>query len=89
MSCTRRNLIGISFHQAIPTAVHKLTTNDKHCHFIGRVRESEPFYIPAARAQLEFAVQDKDTHMMDAAMGHRHTSYTGTKMNMSYYMPTT
>jgi len=55
MSCTRRNLIGISFHQAIPTAVHKLTTNDKHCHFIGRAREAEPFYIPAENISCPLA----------------------------------
>ena len=55
MSRTRRNLIGISFHQAIPTAVHKLTTNDKHCHFIGRAREGEPFYIPAENISCPLA----------------------------------
>ena len=47
MNRTRRNLIGISFHQAAPTAVRQLTRNDKHCHFIGRARQGEPFYIPA------------------------------------------
>ncbi len=55
MSRTRRNLIGISFHQTIPTAVHKLTTSDKHCHFIGRARESEPFYIPAENISCPLA----------------------------------
>lgn len=47
MNRTRRNLIGISFHQAAPTAVRQLTRKDKHCHFIGRARQGEPFYIPA------------------------------------------
>ncbi len=55
MTRTRRNLIGISFHQAIPTAVHKLTTNDKHCHFIGRAREGKPFYIPAENISCPLA----------------------------------
>jgi uncharacterized protein (DUF169 family) len=55
MICTRRNLIGIRFHQAIPRAVHKLTTNEKHCHFIGRARESEPFYIPAENISCPLA----------------------------------
>ncbi|MBN3038143.1 MAG: DUF169 domain-containing protein, partial [Candidatus Omnitrophica bacterium] len=55
MNRTRRNLIGISLHQAVPTAVHKLTTNDKHCHFIGRARQSEPFYIPAENISCPLA----------------------------------
>ncbi len=55
MTRTRRNLIGISFHQTIPKAVHKLTTNDKHCHFIGRAREGESFYIPAENISCPLA----------------------------------
>jgi uncharacterized protein (DUF169 family) len=55
MSRTRRNLIGISFHQAIPTAVHKLTTNDKHCHFIGKARRGESFYISAENISCPLA----------------------------------
>jgi uncharacterized protein (DUF169 family) len=55
MTRTQRNLIGMSFHQAIPTAVHKLTTNDKHCHFIGRAREGESFYIPAENISCPLA----------------------------------
>jgi len=47
MNPMRRNLIGISFHQAAPTAVRQLTTSDKHCHFIGKARQDVPFYVPA------------------------------------------
>jgi len=47
MNRTRRNLVGISFLQNPPTSLHQLPTKDKHCHFIGRARESEPFYVPA------------------------------------------
>jgi uncharacterized protein (DUF169 family) len=55
MNRTRRNLIGISFHQAAPTAVRQLTTTDKHCHFIGRARQSEPFYIPVENISCPLA----------------------------------
>jgi len=55
MNRTRRNLIGISFHQAAPTAVRQLTTKDKHCHFIGRARQGEPFYIPAENISCPLA----------------------------------
>ncbi len=55
MNRTRRNLIGISFHQTAPTAAHKLTTNDKHCHFIGRARRGESFYIPAENISCPLA----------------------------------
>jgi uncharacterized protein (DUF169 family) len=47
MNHTRRNIIGISFLQNPPTSLRQLSTKDKHCHFIGRARESEPFYVPA------------------------------------------
>ncbi len=55
MNRTRRNLIGISFHQAAPTAVRQLTTKDKHCHFIGRARHGDPFYIPAENISCPLA----------------------------------
>jgi len=55
MNHTRRNLIGISFHQTAPTAVRQLTTNDKHCRFIGRARENEPFYVPAENISCPLA----------------------------------
>lgn len=55
MNRTRRNLIGISFHQAAPTAVRQLTTKDKHCHFIGRARQGAPFYIPAENISCPLA----------------------------------
>lgn len=55
MNHTRRNLIGISFHQAAPTAVRQLTTTDKHCHFIGRARQGEPFYIPVENISCPLA----------------------------------
>jgi uncharacterized protein (DUF169 family) len=55
MDRTRINLIGISFHQVTPTAVHQLTTTDKHCHFISRARQSEPFYIPAGNISCPLA----------------------------------
>jgi len=55
MNHTRRNLIGISFHQTAPTTVRELTTNDKHCHFIGRARQGEPFYIPAENISCPLA----------------------------------
>jgi uncharacterized protein (DUF169 family) len=55
MNHTRRNLIGISFHQAAPTAVRQLTTTDKHCHFIGRARQGESFHIPAENINCPLA----------------------------------
>jgi len=55
MNRTQRNLIGISFHQAAPTAVRQLTAKDKHCHFIGRARQGEPFYIPAENISCPLA----------------------------------
>ncbi len=55
MNHTRRNLIGISFHQTAPTAVRQLTTKDKHCHFIGRARQNEPFYVPAENISCPLA----------------------------------
>ena len=55
MSRTRKNLVGISFHLAAPTAVRQLTTKDKHCHFIGKAREGEPFYIPAENISCPLA----------------------------------
>jgi len=32
-----------------------LTTKDKHCHFIGRARQGEPFYIPAENISCPLA----------------------------------
>lgn len=55
MNYTRRNLIGISFLQNPPTSLRQLPTKDKHCHFIGRARESEPFYIPAEKISCPLA----------------------------------
>jgi uncharacterized protein (DUF169 family) len=55
MNRTRRNLIGISFHRAAPTAVRQLTTNDKHCHFIGWARQGKPFYVPAENISCPLA----------------------------------
>jgi len=36
-------------------AVRQLATRDKHCHFIGRAREGEPFYIPAENISCPLA----------------------------------
>lgn len=55
MSRTRRNIIGISFLQNPPTNLRQLPTKDKHCHFISRARESEPFYIPAEKISCPLA----------------------------------
>lgn len=55
MSRTQRNIIGISFLQNPPTSLRQLPTKDKHCHFIGRARESEPFYIRAEKVSCPLA----------------------------------
>jgi len=55
MNRTRRNLIGISFSQIAPATVRQLTTKDKHCHFIGRARQGERFYIPAENISCPLA----------------------------------
>jgi uncharacterized protein (DUF169 family) len=55
MSRTRRNIVGVSFLKNPPTSLRQLPTRDKHCHFIGRVRESEPFYIPAGNINCPLA----------------------------------
>jgi uncharacterized protein (DUF169 family) len=55
MSRTRRNIVGISFLQKPPTSLRQLQIKDKHCHFIGRARESKPFYIPAENISCPLA----------------------------------
>jgi uncharacterized protein (DUF169 family) len=55
MSRTRRNIIGISFLQNPPTSLRQLPTKDKHCHFIGRAREGESFYISAENISCPLA----------------------------------
>lgn len=55
MKCVRRNLVGISFHQAVPTGLQQLTAKDEHCRFIGRARQGRPFYIPAENISCPLA----------------------------------
>ncbi|MEW6681066.1 MAG: DUF169 domain-containing protein [bacterium] len=38
-------MIGIKFIQDVPQNIPKLSYSDKHCHFIGKVRDNKAFYI--------------------------------------------
>jgi len=41
-----KNIIGISFRQNVPPGIIKLNSKDKHCHFIGKARETGAFCVP-------------------------------------------
>jgi len=93
MNRTRRNLIGISFHRAAPTAVRQLTTNDKHCHFIGRARQGGPFYIPAENiscplARFHLGIEKTDLRVLAGTLvswGDAADQDTGLKFLRSAY----
>lgn len=55
MGGTPKNVIGITLCQTEPAGLQQLTTEDKHCRFIGRARNSEPFYIPVQNISCPLA----------------------------------
>lgn len=60
-----KNLVGISFRQEIPTGIPRVKFQDKHCHFIGRARLGNSFYIhrgdiSCPLARFYFGIGDTD-----------------------------
>jgi len=49
------NLVCVSFREAAPARIGQLSEKDKHCRFIGRARQGEPFYIPAENINCPLA----------------------------------
>jgi len=60
-----KNIVGISFRKEKPSGIPRLSSNDKHCHFIGKAKRGEAFYIsvenincPLARFYLGIELKD-------------------------------
>lgn len=61
----KKNVVGISFREEKPSGILRLSSNDKHCHFIGKAKRGEAFYIsaeniscPLARFYLGIGLKD-------------------------------
>ena len=61
----KKNIVGIGFKEEKPSGISRLSSNDKHCHFIGKAKRGGAFYVsteniscPLARFYLGIELKD-------------------------------
>ncbi|MBA7505047.1 hypothetical protein ES706_03710 [subsurface metagenome] len=52
---SKKNIVGISFKEEKPSGISRLSSNDKHCYFIGKARKGKAFYISAENISCPLA----------------------------------